>query len=125
RMTAGKGIGNREQGTGNSRQAWLQADPRSDATWFDRRSVAAVAAFPRQTYVLRPTERAVAGCSLFPVPCSLFPMVRRGLVVQPQDVRTEIVGAIPPDGMDVVRSILDVIVLDEEGGALDPVVVGL
>ena len=40
-------------------------------------------------------------------------------------VAAEVVGQVPPDGVDVVRAALGVVVLDEDPLALDPIVVRL
>src|SRR6185436_3273934 len=52
-------------------------------------------------------------------------LVVLGLVVQPQDVLAEVAGRIVPDRVDVVRAVLDVVVLDDERRPLHPVIVGL
>ena len=45
------------------------------------------------------------------------------LVVLSQDIASEISIKIPPNGMDVISLILDIVVFDQEGGALNPVIV--
>jgi hypothetical protein len=51
--------------------------------------------------------------------------VRRGGVVFAGQVLTEVSVEIPPDGVDVIGVVLRVVVLDQEGRPLDPVIVPL
>ena len=46
-------------------------------------------------------------------------------IVRPEEIRAEPVPRIVPDGVDVVGVVLRVVVLDEEAGSLNPVVMGL
>src|SRR5215471_7982661 len=47
------------------------------------------------------------------------------LVVQSQQIGSEVAGEVPPDRMDVIGVILGVVVLDQEGRTLDAIVVRL
>ena len=50
-------------------------------------------------------------------------VVRGGLVVTAEQVRAEIAIELTPDGMDVIGVVLGVVVLEQEMGCLDTVVV--
>ena len=50
-------------------------------------------------------------------------MMRRFVVMQPQQIHAKIIGDVPPDGVDVVRVVLRVIVFHKEKRAVEAVVV--
>src|SRR5262245_2454741 len=58
-------------------------------------------------------------------PCYSGGSVMGALVVGPEEVGAEVVPGIAPHGMDVVGVVLGVVVLDEERGPVQAVVVGL
>jgi hypothetical protein len=43
------------------------------------------------------------------------------LVVLAEEIGPEIIFAVAPDGMDVIGAVLDVVVLENEGGALNSI----
>jgi hypothetical protein len=47
------------------------------------------------------------------------------LVMGAQEILAEVIAGIMPYRVDVVGVVLGIVVLDEEGGAVEPVVVGL
>ncbi len=51
--------------------------------------------------------------------------MRRRLVVPAEQIRAEIAVELPPDGVDVIGARLGVVVLEQEVGRLDAVVVAL